>query len=149
MMLDECIGFCLLIFLLLLLSLSTGCADPNFPGVYTRISYFYDWVVQTVCERDRNGAPAYMNCAQVLGLEAAATPQQQAQAPVPAPSPQCGSRGDSCGAADQCCSNRCRLGKCVPSGQTTKERLTDDAKGIGGVGSRRRVPNPFDDTFGP
>jgi hypothetical protein len=132
----------------------TGCADPNFPGVYTRISYFYDWVVQKVCERDMNGAPAYMNCAQVLGLNVAVTPVPTpipTRQPTPVPVPQCGARGDSCGSPTACCSNRCRVGECVPSGATDKERLTDSALlgGSGGVGSRRRAPNPFEDIFGP
>ena len=26
-----------------------GCAEPNFPGVYTRVSYYADWIKETAC----------------------------------------------------------------------------------------------------
>jgi len=33
-----------------------GCADPNFPGVYSRISQAYDWIVCEVCRENREFA---------------------------------------------------------------------------------------------
>lgn len=39
-----------------------GCADDGVPGVYSRISYFYDWIVETVCEEFPSEAPDYMQC---------------------------------------------------------------------------------------
>jgi len=39
-----------------------GCADDGVPGVYSRISYFYDWIVDTVCAEFPDEAPQYMKC---------------------------------------------------------------------------------------
>ena len=30
--------------------------------VYARVSYFYDWIVETTCSKFPNDAPPYMNC---------------------------------------------------------------------------------------
>ncbi len=38
------------------------CAMKGVPGVYSRISYFYDWIVDTVCEDFPHDAPPYMGC---------------------------------------------------------------------------------------
>jgi len=32
------------------------------PGVYTRISYFYDWIVETMCALNPSGVPDYVDC---------------------------------------------------------------------------------------
>jgi hypothetical protein len=144
-------------------SIHTGCADSHYPGVYTRISYFYDWVVQNVCERDPNGAPGYMNCAQLLNLPAEETTSstsmptslpmpQPISVPTPVPAPQCVGRGDTCGSPTDCCSDRCRIGQCVPSSNTNKDRLTDGALAgqIARTGSIRRAPNLLEDVmYGP
>jgi hypothetical protein len=34
----------------------------RFPGVYSRISFFYDWIVDQVCELSPDDAPEYMGC---------------------------------------------------------------------------------------
>lgn len=39
-----------------------GCADTSYPGVYSRISYFYDWIIEQVCELSPDDAPEYMGC---------------------------------------------------------------------------------------
>ena len=38
-----------------------GCADPNFPGVYSRISSQYNWLKATICANS-NSPPAYLGC---------------------------------------------------------------------------------------
>lgn len=35
------------------------------PGVYTRISYFYDWIVATMCSMNPEGVPDYVDCSTV------------------------------------------------------------------------------------
>lgn len=44
-----------------LVSGGIGCALPDFPGVYTRISVFYDWIKEEVCERS-SYPPAEFEC---------------------------------------------------------------------------------------
>jgi len=41
----------------------------NTPGVYTRISYFYDWIVETMCYLNATGVPDYVDCANVTITE--------------------------------------------------------------------------------
>lgn len=38
------------------------CANSRYPNVYSRISYFYDWIVDQVCELSAEDAPEYMGC---------------------------------------------------------------------------------------
>ena len=66
---DELVG---------LVSWGRECAKDGVPGVYSRISYFYDWIVETVCENFPNDAPGYMECYPTL---------EPSPAPSPAPSP--------------------------------------------------------------
>merc|ERR1712224_198926 len=52
---DELVG---------IVSWGISCADQDYPGVYTRISYYYDWIVNTMCElnSDPYGLPADVSC---------------------------------------------------------------------------------------
>jgi hypothetical protein len=45
-----------------LVSWGRECAQEGAPGVYARISFFYDWIVETVCENFPDDAPPYMEC---------------------------------------------------------------------------------------
>ena len=41
-----------------------GCGGST-PGVYARISYFYDWIVETMCFLNEEGVPDYIDCSDV------------------------------------------------------------------------------------
>mmetsp|Transcript_11081 Transcript_11081/g.19912 ORF Transcript_11081/g.19912 Transcript_11081/m.19912 type:complete len:410 (-) Transcript_11081:258-1487(-) len=115
-----------------LVSWGRGCADSLYPGVYTRISYFYDWIVEMACLTDMHGAPEYMDCETVLGIRTEAEKK-------------CSDRGNQCTKDSECCSNRCWLDECTPSSTEEKGRLTNGHGGAAGGAIRRR--GPFQNDF--
>jgi hypothetical protein len=56
---DELIG---------IVSWGYGCGG-NTPGVYTRISYFYNWIVETMCYLNATSVPDYVDCSTVAITE--------------------------------------------------------------------------------
>lgn len=38
-----------------IVSWGISCANDDYPGVYSRISYYYDWIQSTICN-ERNGS---------------------------------------------------------------------------------------------
>ncbi|KAL3938223.1 MAG: hypothetical protein SGARI_001825, partial [Bacillariaceae sp.] len=44
-----------------------GCAHEYFPGVFSRVSYFADWIKMTICEISNNPPPEF-NCGNVVTL---------------------------------------------------------------------------------
>eukprot|EP00534_Pseudo-nitzschia_fraudulenta_P003259 CAMPEP_0201117076 /NCGR_PEP_ID=MMETSP0850-20130426/1159_1 /ASSEMBLY_ACC=CAM_ASM_000622 /TAXON_ID=183588 /ORGANISM="Pseudo-nitzschia fraudulenta, Strain WWA7" /LENGTH=409 /DNA_ID=CAMNT_0047381315 /DNA_START=293 /DNA_END=1522 /DNA_ORIENTATION=+ len=44
-----------------LVSWGLSCGGDT-PGVYTRVSYFYDWIVNNMCAMNAEGVPDYVDC---------------------------------------------------------------------------------------
>jgi trypsin len=81
---DELVG---------LVSWGISCADNDYPGVYTRISYYYDWIIATMCElnSETSGLPDGITCPEGSNnnnpIPSPPVPPAPAPAPGPGPSP--------------------------------------------------------------
>lgn len=42
-----------------------GCGGP-LPGVYAKVSHFYDWIVETMCLMNADGVPDYVDCTDII-----------------------------------------------------------------------------------
>lgn len=94
-----------------------GCGDSRYPGVYTRISRYYDWIVETMCTINSDSAPEYCT------------------APDGRLEDKCGVTGDACHTSDECCSGRCDLfsNTCFVDVKKGGQRRGRGSNGMGGA----------------
>lgn len=53
----------------------SGCAHPSFPGVYSRVSYYSEWAIATICQLSSE-PPLEYDCANVMA------PSQENSVPI-------------------------------------------------------------------
>merc|ERR1719491_2385925 len=50
------------VIIIIIIIRGVGCARDGIPGVYARVSYYYDWIVETICANFPFHAPEYLRC---------------------------------------------------------------------------------------
>ena len=98
------------------ISWGIGCGDSRYPGVYTRISRHYDWIVETMCTISPDSAPEYCN-------------------PVGKEADICRAKGGACHKSDKCCSGRCDFfsNTCFAEIEKSEQRRGRGSTGMGGA----------------
>ncbi len=105
-----------------------GCGDSRYPGIYTRISRYYDWIVRTMCYIYEDGPPEYCD---VFTL-----PEANEFSALEGRKDSCGAKGTACHSSDECCSGRCDLftNTCFVEIEIDGNRPGRVSNGMGGAG---------------